>query len=210
MKPFTVNMQVSNWPCLVIGGGEIALPKAQRLVDAGAKVTLICKKLSGSLESAEIILKDATIDDIKPIYKIAIFGTDNKELNRMFYLKAQELGIVSMAVDDMNHADFFMPALVQRGKLELAISSQGSSPSFSVWLKRKLNKDIDESYGKALDWFAQYRTDHLQQLPWKKRIEISQKLMALPFLEYFRKDLMIQWNELVKKTLNKVENEKTT
>ena len=43
---FQINLDVKDRPCLVVGGGEEAADKANRLLEAGAKVTIISPKLT--------------------------------------------------------------------------------------------------------------------------------------------------------------------
>ena len=202
MAVFTANMCIENWNCLVIGGGEIALNKAKRLIEAGGLVTLIAKETFQPLEKARLLLREACLEDLEGM-RLAIFATDDKELNRSFYREAQKRGILSMAVDDLKHADFYMPAVLRRGDLEITISSNGTSPSFTVWLKNKLAEEIDDAYGAALEWFAHFRKKKLMQLPWKERISISRHLLGLDFLHYFRENRISDWESEVEEQLAK-------
>jgi siroheme synthase-like protein len=193
MSVFTVNLRVQNWPCLVVGGGAIALPKAQRLVGGGAKVTIIAPEVYGEVPGATILHRQATIDDLQGM-RLAIIATDDRELNRRLWQEADRLGILAQAVDDPEAAHFYMPALLQRGDLEVAVSTSGECPQFAVWTRDHLAMLVDEAYGKALGWFGRLRRERLRALPMALRSLIFKKLMSVEFLTLFRSGRTETWD----------------
>lgn len=192
MTLFTVNMRIEGWPCLVVGAGAIALPKARRLMEAGARVTLVAPDAPTDLEGARIVRREAMLSDLDGM-RLAIFGTDDKELNRSLYVEAVSRGILAAAVDDLEGADFYMPAILRRGDLEVAVSSAGKSPAFAVWVRERLGDFLDPSYGEALAWFARLRQTRLRGWAMRDRAGAFKALLNQDFMRYFREGRVSEW-----------------
>ncbi|GEM_PF-4455466 len=204
MTLFTVNMRIEAWPCLVVGAGAIALPKARRLIEAGARVTIVAPDAPIDLEGARIVQREAVLSDLDGM-KLAIFGTDDKELNRKLYVEAVGRGILAAAVDDLEGADFYMPAILRRGNLEIAVSSGGTSPAFAVWVRDRLGEILDESYGEALAWFARLRQTRLRNWVMRDRSRAFKALLACNFMPYFRDGQEGAWAAEAEKIVKDVE-----
>ncbi len=194
MPMFTVNLNIKNWPCLVVGGGTIALPKARRLIDAGADVTVVAPEIKEPLPGARLIHRKAQTSDLDGM-KLAIMGTDSKEINKELWLEAQKRGILSMAIDDLSAADFFSPAVFYRGDLEIAVSTAGKGPAFSGRIRNLLAETLDEAYGEALEWYSQFRKEKLAGRDMKTRIGISRAILAEDFAAWFRNGDIDGWNQ---------------
>jgi precorrin-2 dehydrogenase/sirohydrochlorin ferrochelatase len=192
MTLFTVNMRVADWPCLVVGAGAIALPKAKRLIEAGAAVTIIAPNAPDELLGATMVRREATLDDLEGV-RLAIFGTDDKEFNRRLYHAAVARGILAAAVDDLENADFYMPAILRRGDLEVAVSSAGKGPAYSVWVRNRLAEMLDDAYGEALAWFAWLRRTHLRHWVMRDRTRAFNALLSRDFMPYFREGRVDAW-----------------
>lgn len=204
MTLFTVNMRVAGWPCLVVGAGAIALPKAKRLIEAGAHVTIVAPNCPDALPGATLIKREATLEDLAGI-RLAIFGTDDKELNRRLYHEAVERGILAAAVDDLENADFYMPAILRRGDLEVAVSSAGKGPAYSVWVRDRLAELLDDAYGQALAWFAALRRKELRDWAMRDRTRAFGALLSRDFLPYFREGRIEAWAREADAILSEVE-----
>ncbi len=204
MSLFTINLLVEGWPCLVVGAGKIALPKAQRLIACGAAVTIVAPDAPESLEGAVIVRREVQPSDLDGM-KLAIFGTHDKELNRRYYVEAASRGILAAAVDDLEGADFYMPAILRRGDLEVAVSSSGKGPAFSVWVRDRLAEFLDDSYGQALDWFAQLRRTRLRDWPLGARTRAFRALLSQDFMSSFRDGRVAEWDAASEEILRGVE-----
>lgn len=156
MSLFTVNLKITDWPCLVVGGGAIACFKARRLLEAGGRVTIVAPQLREKLPGATFAARPAELADLDGM-RLAIFATDDPEVNRTFFTEAARRGILAAAADDLEACDFFMPALLRRDDLEIAVSSSGKCPAFAVWVRDRLAEQLDGAYGRTLSWLASWR-----------------------------------------------------
>lgn len=192
---FTINLRVAGWRTLVVGGGPIALTKALRLQQAGADVFMVAPRFARELPGIEQVKRAAGTGDLEGV-RLAIFASDDRSLNRSLYEEARRRGILAAAVDDPGAADFFMPAILRRDALEVAVSTAGICPAFSAWVRDRLAKIVTESWGHALNWLANMRAAHLMELPYKERARILRALLAEDPVAYFEQGLHDRWADV--------------
>ena len=131
---------------LIIGGGEVAERKTASLLRCGARVHLVAKTLTASLEKWK---KEGRIQYLGQVYRpsfmkeafIVMAATDDPELNRKVSKDAEKRGLLINAVDQPEDCNFIVPSLVRRGDLTIAVSTSGRSPA----LAKKIRKEIEAS-----------------------------------------------------------------
>ncbi len=67
-------------------------------------------------------------------------------------------------VDDIS-SDFIVPSRIRRGDFLLAISTGGSSPAFSRFVRTMLENEFDNNFGAAVEIISKYRAEIQPQLP---------------------------------------------
>lgn len=154
MKYYPISLDISNKRCAVVGGGGVAERKVARLLDCGARVTVVGKRISPRLKA----LRDSRrIGHVASNYSaehmngwfLVIGATDSSRVNRRVYRDAKQKGILVNIVDDPEHCDFILPSLLERGDLSIAVSTGGKSPA----LAKKLRMDLEERYGNEYEIF---------------------------------------------------------
>jgi precorrin-2 dehydrogenase/sirohydrochlorin ferrochelatase len=157
MPLFPVFLKLTNRPVLVVGGGAIATSKIPALLEAGARVTVVAPQLSPELsnrvENREIIWlkKEFSADDLENKF-LVVAATSLRELNGLVYRAADTRNILCNAVDDMEHCHFYYGSIVQRGDLQIAVSTNGKSPALAQRLRTELEQQFGPEYG---DWVEQ-------------------------------------------------------
>lgn len=154
MKYYPVFLDVRGKICVIVGGGEVALRKAERLLDCGAKVSVISPKLApelAALKDKHLISHIATEYSGDFIDKAALIigATDDEKTNDRISQDARAKGIPVNIVDDPQKCDFILPSIVQRGDLAITIGTGGKSPA----LARHLREDLERQYGKEYEIF---------------------------------------------------------
>ena len=152
MKYYPVFLDIREKKCVVVGGGEVAARKAERLLDCGAKVLVISPKLSPDLAGLK---EKNVISHIAAEYQgdlidgaaLIIGATDDEKTNARISLDAGSKGIPVNIVDDPQKCDFILPALVQSGDLAIAIGTGGKSPA----LARHLREELEAGYGSEYE-----------------------------------------------------------
>jgi precorrin-2 dehydrogenase/sirohydrochlorin ferrochelatase len=148
MKYYPVHLDMTNKRCVVVGGGDIAERKVERLLECGAQVTVVSKSLTPVLKARK---KTGQMDHIDRDYEdqtldgafMVIGATDRNDVNERISKDAMARGLLVNIVDDPDRCNFILPSLVQQGDLSIAISTGGKSPA----LAKKLRKELEKQYG---------------------------------------------------------------
>ena len=141
--------------CLVVGGGKIADEKLDALLLAGADVTVVSPqvrpRIAAFAADGRITLRQRPYEpgDLDGMF-LAIAATDDRAANAAVATEARARGILVNAVDDIPFCDFFAVAIVRRGDLQVAISTNGRSPAFARWMRERLDADLPAEYGDLL------------------------------------------------------------
>ena len=133
MELFPVYLNLYQRACLVVGGGSVASRKITHLLRCGARVTVVAPEAEAEIEQ---LARDGEIrweprgfeeSDLEAMF-LVFSATDEEGLNHRISTLCQERNIPINVVDDPRHCSFFVPAVVRRGSLALAISTAGKSP----------------------------------------------------------------------------------
>ncbi|ODT44307.1 MAG: siroheme synthase [Nitrospira sp. SCN 59-13] len=160
---FQISLDVRGWPVLVIGGNEEAADKVQRLLDAGAKVTVVSPTLHEMLRklaaSAKIIHRGRHFraNDLESVILVLNTLRDDRELAHSLIRLAREQKFLLWSVDQPDVSNVVMPAVVSSGHVRVAISSSGQAPALSGFMKEDLERILDSEFAAFVDWLAQLR-----------------------------------------------------
>ncbi|MFW6011032.1 MAG: precorrin-2 dehydrogenase/sirohydrochlorin ferrochelatase family protein, partial [Desulfosalsimonas sp.] len=155
MKYYPVYLDIKKRDCLVVGGGRVALRKAEGLLRAGARTTVVSPEFAEGFKS---LAGSANLEMIRRNYKSAdldskflvIGATDDSELNRKISQDAECRNMLCNIADVPEACNFILPSVVERGDLIIAISTSGKSPAFARHLKKQLEKQFGEEYTEFL------------------------------------------------------------
>ena len=136
---------------VIIGGGTLAESKIAKLLDAGAKITLISPKINDGLKAT---LEQGSFEWLEREYRpgdlagafLGIAATNARPVNEQIFQEAKEASILLNVVDEPLQCSFIAPSIVSRGPVTVAISTGGASPA----LARKLRETLSAS--PALEW----------------------------------------------------------
>ena len=160
---FAMFLKLEGKACLVVGGGSIAEGKIAGLLHAGARVTVVAPEITpGLLEHArrdEICWRPRSFQtsDLGGVV-IAVAATSSFEVNAVVYEEADRRGILCNAVDQPQQCHFYYPAVVDRGPLQIAISTAGLSPSLAQRLRKELEVQFGPEYERWVEWLGSVRS----------------------------------------------------
>jgi precorrin-2 dehydrogenase/sirohydrochlorin ferrochelatase len=148
MKYYPLYVNIEDKPCIVIGGGEVGERKVLRLLECGARVTVVSKAVTPALQ---ILQDENRIHCIRAEYEpgqvtgafLVIGATDQDAVNKKISADCRQEGIMVNIVDDPICCDFILPSLCERGDLSIAVSTGGKSPA----LAKKIRQDLEKTYG---------------------------------------------------------------
>jgi precorrin-2 dehydrogenase/sirohydrochlorin ferrochelatase len=161
---YPIYLNVAGKNCLVIGGGPVAERKAASLLEYGAFIRII-SPLAGEKITAwadqnllKWVAREFEADDLDQIFMVFI-ATDDNSLNKEIADLCRQRGILVNAVDDPPNCDFFVPSVLRRDSLAVAISTEGRSPLFAAHLRRRLETIITEEYGQFVNILGEIREE---------------------------------------------------
>jgi precorrin-2 dehydrogenase/sirohydrochlorin ferrochelatase len=154
---FPMFVKLEGKRCLVVGAGKVGGPKIGGLIETGACIRVIALQASetvqGWAQAGKISLELRAFDaeDLDGTFLIVV-ATASRVLNESIYREAQRRGVLCNVVDDPEYCDFYYPAVVRRGDLQIAISTNGQSPSLAQKLRQQLERQFGPGYAR---WVAE-------------------------------------------------------
>ena len=154
---FPMFMKLAGKQCLIVGAGKVGEPKIGGLIDTGARIHVVAIAASGQVREwadagkIELELRAFSSADLDDKF-LAVVATASRNLNKLVYREAQRRGVLCNVVDVPDYCDFFYPAVVRRGDLQIAISTAGQSPSLAQKLRQQLERQFGDGYTA---WVAQ-------------------------------------------------------
>lgn len=155
MAKYPIFLELSGRRVVLIGGGAVALRKAQPLLEAGARLVVVAEHIDDMLialcqgKDAELI-KSRYAKNYLAGALLAIAATNDHKLNKQIYKDCQELEVLCNVVDVPELCDFFVPAVVKRGDLQIAVGTEGQCPAYAGHVRRKLEEIFTEEHGQFL------------------------------------------------------------
>lgn len=178
---------------VVIGGGVIADRKVEGLLAAGAQITLISPALTPELRALaetgviSAIERPYQHGDLKEAF-LVIAATDDPETNQAIWSEALARGCLINVVDDPQHSNFIVPAIVRRGEMNIAISTGGSSPALARRLRERIEAWIGPEYGLLADLLAELRPELIAHFPpGEPRLQAALRVVDSDILEVIRR-----------------------
>ena len=161
MAYFPMFINLEGEPCLIVGGGKIALRKVQVLRDFGAQVTVAAPEILEEIKSADgvICLYQEYSEELLNGMKLVVAATADAGKNRDISKKCKELGIPVNAVDQMEDCTFIFPSYIRSQDLVAAFSSSGKSPLMTQYLKSQIEPSMTSFTGDLTEYLGSIRTE---------------------------------------------------
>lgn len=161
MKPYyPLMIDLTEKPCCVIGGGQVAERKVKTLLKSNANITVISLNATTDIidlaASGRIILKTKEYlkGDLEGFFLI-IIATDNKDVNLNIYQEVNHSTQFVNIVDAPELCTFIVPSSINRGNLQIAISTNGASPG----LAKKIRRELEGQYGFEYEEYTQFLSE---------------------------------------------------
>ena len=148
---FPMFMKLDGRQCLVVGAGKVGESKIEGLLETGARIRVVALEATpqvrewARLGRIELSLQPYTNADLDGAF-LAVVATSSRSLNEEIYRDAQQRRVLCNVVDVPDLCDFFYPAVVRRGDLQIAVSTAGQSPSLAQKIRQQLEKQFGPGY----------------------------------------------------------------
>jgi siroheme synthase-like protein len=153
---------MTEFPCLVVGGGNVAFRKVSALLQYHAKVTIISPQISRKLaeiasrNKITVIRKRYSSKYLKNV-KMVFCTTNNPDTNKLISMDCKRNGILLNVADQPLLCDFILPANLTRGDLVISVSSQGKAPFYSKHMRDRLKTFVPPYTNQILELAADFR-----------------------------------------------------
>lgn len=209
MAKYPVFLELDGRRAIVIGGGVVAVRKAKVLLNAGARLVVVAERIDNTMtvicqgKNAELIQSRYTKDYLAGAV-LVIAATNNNQLNKQIYKDCQELEILCNVVDVPELCDFFVPAVVKRGDLQIAIGTEGCCPAYAGHIRKKLEKIFTEKHGQFLAELEELRKRIIKEVaePADRKALLG-KLVDDKSFEYFIENDPKKWRTFAEGLINK-------
>lgn len=154
---FPIFVKLDSRQVLVVGAGRVGEPKIRGLLSTGARIRVVARHASDAVHEwardGKIMLAERgfVAEDLDNIF-LAVVATSSREVNQLIYDESRSRSILCNVVDVPQQCDFYYPAVVQRGHLQIAISTSGESPSLAQRLRQQLERQFGPGYAQ---WVAE-------------------------------------------------------
>ncbi len=152
MSYYPIFLALRNRRCVVVGGGPVALRKIERLLRSEARVVVIAPEVLpriAELSRGGVLVwerRDYARGDLRGA-ALAIAATDDPGAQRAVAGEAADLGLPVNVVDVPELSSFIAPAILERGELQIAVSTSGAAPALAARLRDR----IGESFGREIE-----------------------------------------------------------
>jgi len=190
MVKYPIFLKLNGRRVIIIGGGVVAARKVQALAESDASLTVVAEHINDDLielcQSTQTkVIKSSYSKNYLSGALLAIAATDDNELNKQIYKDCQELGILCNVVDVPQLCDFFVPAVVKCGDLQIAVSTNGNCPAYARHIREKLETLFTNKHGEFLIELEKVRKQIISQVSPSKRKGLLTELVDDKSFECF-------------------------
>jgi precorrin-2 dehydrogenase/sirohydrochlorin ferrochelatase len=160
MQMLPISLDLAKLRVMLVGGGPPLLRRLELLEEAGAEALEI---YAPDPEPGLVAIADARlrrrlpeVPEIARVRLVFVAGVEKpiaEEIRRV----AQAAGVLINVEDDRARSDFHSAAVIRRGDLVVAVSTNGKSPGLAALMRQMLERRIGPEWGTRLDRIAALR-----------------------------------------------------
>jgi len=164
---------------LVVGGGPIALQKIEAIVanSPAASITVVAKDISPPVRaiaerssSITLLEREYVPYDLDTVH-LVIVAVNDVEIAERIYVDAHAREKLVNVVDTPGLCDFYFGAVLQKGNLKIAISTNGKSPTVAKRLRALFADLLPDEIDEVLE--------HLESIRGKLKGDLAAKVRKL-------------------------------
>ena len=167
MDYLPVSLRLTAQPCLVVGGGLVALRKAALLSRAGARLKVVAPVIAegfGELSNTQMVTRAYDAGDVEGA-RLVVAATNDAKLNAQIAAEATDRGVLVNVVDDPEHCTFVMPSIVDRSPMLVAISTAGAAPVLARMVRGDIEALLPPGLGLVSELLSRHRVAVKAALP---------------------------------------------
>lgn len=191
---FPIFLKLDGKRCLVVGGTALLEAKVQSLLSRGAEVKLVAddvadeiRKLAeeGQIRWVRRAFRTTDLDGVA----VVVAADRDQAVNRSVFAESEARNLPCNVVDQPALCNFYYPAVVERGQLQIAISTGGLSPSLASRIRAELEQQFGPEYGEWVDALGRARERILTtRTASERRTRILKRIASKHAQEQFRRN----------------------
>lgn len=143
-KPrFPLFINLDKQPCLVVGGGEVAMRRIEVLKSFGASVTAIAPSFADEPQDVKLVHREYEPGDARGMV-LAVAATNDRIVNSSIADECRHASIPVSVADCPEECSFFFPAVCMGEKLTAGVVSDGSDHSLTARGAQAIRKLLEE------------------------------------------------------------------
>lgn len=167
---YPIYIDIEDRAVLIVGGGNVCARKAETMMRYGARVTIVSPEINEEIKAWE---GDGALAVRRKVYaeadlegaSIVIASTDDPCVNARVARDCRRRKIPVNVVDVTHLCEFIVPAIIEKGSVQIAISTGGKSPALGRTLKEDLQRTIGPEYAEVNDLLGTLRKSAKKVLP---------------------------------------------
>jgi siroheme synthase-like protein len=159
-----VVLRLTGRRCLVVGGGAVARRKVDGLVASGADVTVVAPEVEpglAALDGIRVERREYRSSDLEGCW-LVVAATSDRAVQQQVFDDGERAGVWVNAADDPARCAFYLPAVLRREPLIVAVSTQGRSPALAAWVRDRIARLLPDRLDELAEQLAEERRE-LQQ-----------------------------------------------
>ncbi|HLF47699.1 MAG TPA: TSUP family transporter [Chitinophagaceae bacterium] len=164
-KLYPIFLKLEELELLLVGAGNVALEKLNSLLSNSpkAKITVVAPAVKE--EMRQLLQKHPACVLLQRVFEetdlnkkdLVVLATDDALLHQQIKVLAEEKGILVNVADTPDLCDFYLGAIVQKGNLKLAISTNGKSPTAAKRIKEVLQDALPGELDEVIENLHKFR-----------------------------------------------------
>jgi len=206
MAYFPMFVDISDTPCLVVGGGMVAYRKVKVLLEFNAKIMIVTRDVCEEIENLAMLDKRISIelrdfDDADVQGKsLVVVATDDSEINSYVAKICKSASIPVNVVDEQELCTFIFPSYVKEKNVVAAFSSGGNSPALTQYLKAQERSILTPELGEINEFLGRWRPSIKELFP----TEAERKNAFAQILDYALCKNAVPTDEEVEEVLSSI------
>ena len=207
MAKYPIYLEMRNRRAVVIGAGPVAVRKAQGLLAVGARLVVVAETVDDVMTTAcqgkAELIRSRYSKDYLAGAALVIAATNDHKLNKRIYHDCQALEILCNVVDEPQLCDFFVPAVVRRGDLQIAVGTEGSFPAYAGHVRKKLEQTFTNEHGEFLTELENLRERVIRAVvnPTARKMLLG-KLVEDKSFEFFVQNGPAEWRKYAEQLIS--------
>lgn len=167
---YPIYLDIEERNVLIIGGGNVCARKAETMLKYGGRVTIVSPEFTDEIEQwardgALVIRRKEYAEPDLEGASIVIASTDDPCINARIARDCRRRRVPVNVVDVTHLCEFIVPAIVEQGSIQIAVSTGGKSPALARTLKEDLQKLVGPEYDEVNRVMGSLRAAAKKTLP---------------------------------------------